>query len=102
MNWYKKAKLTDKAPSPDQYIYRACSFCPRWDTDMGWKKPEELDELEQAEVQNAQVSMKKGLYDTMGVSHGICDQCMSVINKNGYPDSPQEMKNIAEQSLALA
>jgi len=114
MNWYKKAKLTDKSDSETYNVYSACMYCHRWATYEGdnepdgsqfvWKKDEELNEEEKIHASNARLEMQNGPSSNpdTGISHGICPYCQEVIHEiGGWPRTHDDIQYIADKSLSM-
>jgi len=102
MNWYKKAKMTNKnKETGEKPLPLQCSYCKRWSTypegtndpkkDIDWKKTEELNPEEKADVEKA--------LGQHHVSHGICDYCYNILEEIGYGLDP---KIVREVSLGMA
>jgi len=111
-NWYKESKMADKSDSPDSKIHPSCQYYKRWGTtpegtNMGedkyiWKKDIELDAGEREEAKVAMKEMLEGdLNSPIGISHGICDYCMDLINQIGIPDTREEINDLIEKSLSM-
>ena len=110
MNWYKKAKLSDKDPS-EEIIFTTCQYCGRWATQEGedvvdedarvWKKNEQLNSEESYDV--AKVMEPIGTrQEGVHLSHGICPYCMDTLRTQGFPSGQEETNELINMSLRLS
>jgi hypothetical protein len=82
MNWYKEAKLEDKAPDQEHPMFTVCSYCHKYKTDDGdWRS---LDEILENAKSNDMEEMLQFQNPNKRLSHGYCDRCLyeHVIKEN--------------------
>ena len=111
MNWYKKAKLSDKDKNPDKSIFLRCMYCKNFLTspngiyseedrqDMAnWKSVEEMDAEERFELNIAINS--RDIKDPIGISDGMCPRCKKNVMDKEIAEFVQK-KQLRDQQTAV-
>ena len=112
-NWYKKAKLVDKAQwypetKGKKYELVGCMYCDRMATlpvnqptfSYEWKTFEEMTPEEQEETKLMREFLRDPeMRDKIAISHGICDHCMKEKHEEIIPHLEELKRELREKEL---
>ena len=100
MNWYKKARLTEKSTG-DGTIATTCMYCDRWAThpfekdptrdDIDWKLMKNFTPEEMRELQELKTSQEGRA--PQNVSHGICPHRYDILLEHKYDIEPPHVRS---------